>query len=951
MRRFEENCTRMPAGRPKYNFYAVTNGKEIGIYTNWTQASDSVLGFANARYKGYITYSEAKLAMESAGIVEFLVFDGLQTVTKSEYEKQLTSEGKSGSDSTIQKDTSSNNDALVEVIYEDNVKEATAVYIDGSCIKNGTNSAKAGYGLYWGIDHPWNGSYSMSTEEGATNNKAELRAAIKAIEIARDNGLERLVINSDSKYVILGATHWSDNWCNNGWKTSNGDSVKNEEEWKQLLQLVNESNISITWNHVPGHKGVSGNEEADKLAVRGANSQEKNQKCSEETQIENLPVSKVQQKVIVIGKLPNNQRNDTKAAADPLNSTPKRKLVKDNSDTPVPGCINGSFFDKCTTRANDSKNNGKDNRTSLAENDQLTQVMKNMETVLETVLFGLNQSREENFKFQKDVTKRLEEITSKQLAFAESLSNISKDLGAETRNANSRMEIVQASISMEDNLKLNQDVSRKLDEISSKQQRFAESQSTVIKELSSDKRNVNCRLDGLKSSLHTVETSCLDLKRNLEKASTSNEKECNEIQSVGRKIYEAITEVRNESKRTREQVGDIEKSISAISEAGMFSTTTKPKKTKDNTVNDNTVSRSQPNADSHSQNTMDTEEVEVLLVEVDTKEKENSQNNTNSVQATETPVSNQAENGKGQHQGKPGNKKDKVCLIGDSIAGQINIPLLGKTTNTYVRRLRAPKIDDVGTYTDEVKDSKLIIIHTGINNLRDKDSTESCVNSMVTAITSLRESAKDAKIVMSKIAPVGDRELAIEGIMLNASCEKKLREIHKDIQFLDHSNLAEQGRPIKTFYRPDMLHLSYNGVNSFSTNLRRVIDELLNHKEKVDKSQENDIPYRGRSAVHGRKYWHEDRRRPDIPDADHHRRDYDKSDIYHNRFSQYKGRRTDSDRRDYGSERDYYYQDRQQRYDERYDDNLSREDRSGGHVYRDNGYSYHRQYDRDYYRR
>ena len=69
----------MTGGRPKYNYYAVSNGKDVGIYTNWTQASDSVLGFANAKYKGYTTYSEAKRAMESAGISEFQVFDSQQT--------------------------------------------------------------------------------------------------------------------------------------------------------------------------------------------------------------------------------------------------------------------------------------------------------------------------------------------------------------------------------------------------------------------------------------------------------------------------------------------------------------------------------------------------------------------------------------------------------------------------------------------------------------------------------------------------------------------------------------------------------------------------------------------------------------------------------------------------------------------------------------------------------
>ena len=53
--------------------------------TRWTLASEPVLGFANAKYKGTTTS-----AMNSAGISEFHVFDGLLTFTKSEYEKYLT---------------------------------------------------------------------------------------------------------------------------------------------------------------------------------------------------------------------------------------------------------------------------------------------------------------------------------------------------------------------------------------------------------------------------------------------------------------------------------------------------------------------------------------------------------------------------------------------------------------------------------------------------------------------------------------------------------------------------------------------------------------------------------------------------------------------------------------------------------------------------------------------
>ena len=45
--------------RQKFNFYGVSNGKDIGVYTSWPQAAGAVLGFANAKYKGYITFTDS----------------------------------------------------------------------------------------------------------------------------------------------------------------------------------------------------------------------------------------------------------------------------------------------------------------------------------------------------------------------------------------------------------------------------------------------------------------------------------------------------------------------------------------------------------------------------------------------------------------------------------------------------------------------------------------------------------------------------------------------------------------------------------------------------------------------------------------------------------------------------------------------------------------------------
>ena len=40
-------------------FYAVANGRNIGIFSNWTECNNSVKGYKNAMYKKFDTKEEA----------------------------------------------------------------------------------------------------------------------------------------------------------------------------------------------------------------------------------------------------------------------------------------------------------------------------------------------------------------------------------------------------------------------------------------------------------------------------------------------------------------------------------------------------------------------------------------------------------------------------------------------------------------------------------------------------------------------------------------------------------------------------------------------------------------------------------------------------------------------------------------------------------------------------
>ncbi len=102
-------------------------------------------------------------------------------------------------------------------------------------------------------------------EHETTNNRMELRAAIEALNAL--NGPSRVLLHTDSKYVMDGIREWLPNWKARGWKTAARKPVKNKDLWQALDAAVDRH--EITWKWVRGHTGNAGNEEADALANRG----------------------------------------------------------------------------------------------------------------------------------------------------------------------------------------------------------------------------------------------------------------------------------------------------------------------------------------------------------------------------------------------------------------------------------------------------------------------------------------------------------------------------------------------------------------------------------------------------------------------------------------------------------------------------------------------------------
>ena len=105
-------------------------------------------------------------------------------------------------------------------------------------------------------------------EANTTNNRMELTAIIKGLELLEDRGSRlKLTVFTDSRYAMDGIKLWMYNWKKNGWKTATKKPVKNIDLWQQLDFQV--SSFDIDWVWVKGHSGNSGNDRADELANRG----------------------------------------------------------------------------------------------------------------------------------------------------------------------------------------------------------------------------------------------------------------------------------------------------------------------------------------------------------------------------------------------------------------------------------------------------------------------------------------------------------------------------------------------------------------------------------------------------------------------------------------------------------------------------------------------------------
>ncbi len=189
-------------------FYAVRNGRQIGIYGTWEECRAQVDGYSGAEYKSFGNYDDA------------VSYVGGQ----------------------------------ISLFDEPQPAQNTAVaYVDGS-YNIATGQFSFGVVLFFdGAEHTFSQCFSDPELSSMRNVAGEIKGAEMAMQYCLDNGITSLEIYYDYEGI--------EKWCTGEWKTNKEGTIAYKRFYDETAKSV-----SVSFNKVKGHSGDKYNDMADRLA-------------------------------------------------------------------------------------------------------------------------------------------------------------------------------------------------------------------------------------------------------------------------------------------------------------------------------------------------------------------------------------------------------------------------------------------------------------------------------------------------------------------------------------------------------------------------------------------------------------------------------------------------------------------------------------------------------------
>lgn len=193
-------------------FYAVRNGRQIGIFTDWNECKRLVTGYKGAEFKGFVNRDDAVAYINGA-----------------EHDEH---EIKQSPDTAV---------AYVDGSY--NVK--TKIFACGVVI------------LHNGEEKQFNESFDDPELASMRNVAGEINGSMAAMSYCAEHGIKNLHIFYDYAGIEY--------WCTGAWKTNKSGTIDYKRFYDEMKNTVN-----ITFHKVKGHSGDKYNDMADALAKAAA---------------------------------------------------------------------------------------------------------------------------------------------------------------------------------------------------------------------------------------------------------------------------------------------------------------------------------------------------------------------------------------------------------------------------------------------------------------------------------------------------------------------------------------------------------------------------------------------------------------------------------------------------------------------------------------------------------
>lgn len=134
------------------------------------------------------------------------------------------------------------------------------LYTDGACIGNGTDKCVASWAVL-ALKNPSISCSGLVKDVKPSNQTAEITSALMALKVAKEQRLKRVMLITDSKYVVDSINKWLEKWMLNGFKDSRGMPVDNEFSLRKLHEV--RQGIDLSCSFTRGHADDPYNIEVD----------------------------------------------------------------------------------------------------------------------------------------------------------------------------------------------------------------------------------------------------------------------------------------------------------------------------------------------------------------------------------------------------------------------------------------------------------------------------------------------------------------------------------------------------------------------------------------------------------------------------------------------------------------------------------------------------------------